>query len=180
MSDLRYGENPHQSAAFYARAGAPAHLLDGVEQLHGKELSFNNLLDLSSARELVEDFAGPACAIVKHNNPCGCALGESAQDAYERAFACDPESAYGGVIAVNRPVDRGCAERMNGQFIEVLLAPGYDEDALEVLREEERAAAGAGGLAAAQPTSTTASPCSAACSCRSATRSPRAASRCAR
>ncbi|HEY3866208.1 MAG TPA: bifunctional phosphoribosylaminoimidazolecarboxamide formyltransferase/IMP cyclohydrolase [Solirubrobacteraceae bacterium] len=134
LSDLRYGENPHQSAAFYAHAGAPTHLLDGVEQLHGKELSFNNLLDLSSARELVEDFEGPACAIVKHNNPCGCALGESAQAAYERAFACDPESAYGGVIAINRPVDRGCAERMNEQFIEVLLAPGYDEDALEVLR----------------------------------------------
>jgi phosphoribosylaminoimidazolecarboxamide formyltransferase/IMP cyclohydrolase len=134
VSDLRYGENPHQSAAFYANVAAPAHLLEGVEQLHGKELSFNNLLDLNSARELVEDFAGPACAIVKHNNPCGCALGESARDAYERAFACDPESAYGGVIAVNRRVDRGCAESMNGQFIEVLLAPGYDADALEVLR----------------------------------------------
>ncbi|MGH2904649.1 MAG: bifunctional phosphoribosylaminoimidazolecarboxamide formyltransferase/IMP cyclohydrolase [Solirubrobacteraceae bacterium] len=134
ISDLRYGENPHQGAAFYANVAAPAHLLDGVEQLHGKELSFNNLLDLGSARELVEDFAGPACAIVKHNNPCGCALGESAQMAYERAFACDPESAYGGVIAINRRVDRSCAERMNGQFIEVLLAPGYDEDALELLR----------------------------------------------
>ncbi len=74
MSDLRYGENPHQRAAFYARVGSPTHLLDGVRQLHGKELSFNNLLDLSSARELVEDFDAPACAIVKHNNPCGCAL----------------------------------------------------------------------------------------------------------
>jgi phosphoribosylaminoimidazolecarboxamide formyltransferase/IMP cyclohydrolase len=134
VSDLRYGENPHQSAAFYARAGAPTHLLEGVEQLHGKELSFNNLLDLSSARELVEDFAGPACAILKHNNPCGCAIGESIQIAYERAFACDPESAYGGVIAVNRRVDRAAAERMNGQFIEVLLAPGYEEDALELLK----------------------------------------------
>jgi phosphoribosylaminoimidazolecarboxamide formyltransferase/IMP cyclohydrolase len=135
VSDLRYGENPHQSAAFYARAGSPTHLLDGVEQLHGKELSFNNLLDLGSARELVEDFEqGPACAILKHNNPCGCALGESVLAAYERAFACDPESAYGGVIAVNRRVDRAAAERMNGQFIEVLLAPGYDEDALEVLQ----------------------------------------------
>ena len=134
VSDLRYGENPHQSAAFFARVGSPTHLLDGVEQLHGKELSFNNLLDLNSARELVEDFAGPACVIVKHNNPCGCALGENGQTAYERAFACDPESAYGGVIAVNRRVDRACAEPMNKQFIEVLLAPGYDEDALEVLR----------------------------------------------
>jgi phosphoribosylaminoimidazolecarboxamide formyltransferase / IMP cyclohydrolase len=134
VSDLRYGENPHQNAAFYARVGSPTNLLDGVQQLHGKELSFNNLLDLSSARELVEAFDGPACAILKHNNPCGCSLGESVLVAYDRAFACDPESAYGGVIAVNRRVDRASAERMNGQFIEVLLAPGYDEDALEVLR----------------------------------------------
>ena len=134
VSDLRYGENPHQQAAFYARVGSPTHLLDGVAQLHGKELSFNNLLDLSSARELVEEFDGPACAIVKHNNPCGCARGESIQAAYERAFACDPQSAYGGVIALNRRVDRACAERLAEQFIEVLLAPGYDADALELLQ----------------------------------------------
>jgi phosphoribosylaminoimidazolecarboxamide formyltransferase/IMP cyclohydrolase len=134
VSDLRYGENPHQSAAFYARAGAPTHLLAGVRQLHGKELSFNNLLDLSSARELVEDFDQPACAIVKHNNPCGCAVAERGQDAYERAFACDPLSAYGGVIAVNTRVDRSFAEALSQQFIEVLLAPGFDEDALEVLQ----------------------------------------------
>jgi len=134
VMDLRYGENPHQQAAFYARAGAPTHLLAGVEQLHGKELSFNNLLDLSSARELVEEFAEPACAIVKHNNPCGCAVGASAQEAYERAFACDPQSAYGGVIAVNRPVDGAFAEELGKQFIEVLLAPGYDAAALEALQ----------------------------------------------
>jgi len=134
VSDLRYGENPHQSAAFYARVGAPAHLLAGVRQLHGKELSFNNLLDLSSARELVEDFDGAACAIVKHNNPCGCAIGETGQESYERAFACDPQSAYGGVIAVNRPVDGAFAQELAKQFIEVLLAPGYDEQALETLQ----------------------------------------------
>jgi phosphoribosylaminoimidazolecarboxamide formyltransferase / IMP cyclohydrolase len=133
VSDLRYGENPHQRAAFYARVGSPTHLLDGVRQLHGKELSFNNLLDLSSARELVEELDGPACAIVKHNNPCGCALGESALHAYERAFACDPQSAYGGVIALNRRVDRAAAEALAGQFIEVLLAPGFDDDALGTL-----------------------------------------------
>ena len=137
VTDLRYGENPHQQAAFYARAGAPTHLLDGVTQLHGKELSFNNLLDLSSARELVEEFDAPACAIVKHNNPCGCALGETIQLAYERAFACDPLSAYGGVIALNRPVDRACAERLSEQFIEVLLAPGFDPAALEVLQAKK-------------------------------------------
>ncbi len=137
VSDLRYGENPHQTAAFYARVGSPTHLLDGVRQLHGKELSFNNLLDLSSARELVEEFDGPACAIVKHNNPCGCAVGEGAQEAYERAFACDPQSAFGGVIALNRRVDRGLAEALSRQFIEVLLAPGFDRDALEVLGEKK-------------------------------------------
>jgi phosphoribosylaminoimidazolecarboxamide formyltransferase / IMP cyclohydrolase len=137
VSDLRYGENPHQRAAFYARVGSPTHLLDGVEQLHGKELSFNNLLDLSSARELVEEFEQPACVIVKHNNPCGCAVGESGGRAYELAFACDPQSAYGGVIAVNRPIDRDFAVALSKQFIEVLLAPSFDEQALEVLREKK-------------------------------------------
>jgi phosphoribosylaminoimidazolecarboxamide formyltransferase/IMP cyclohydrolase len=133
VSDLRYGENPHQRAAFYARVGSPTHLLDGVTQLHGRELSFNNLLDLSSARELVEGLDSPACAIVKHNNPCGCALGETVQAAYERAFACDPLSAYGGVIVLNRAVDRACAQCLSEQFIEVLLAPGFDPGALEIL-----------------------------------------------
>jgi phosphoribosylaminoimidazolecarboxamide formyltransferase / IMP cyclohydrolase len=137
VCDLRYGENPHQRAAFYARAGSPAHLLEGVEQLHGKELSFNNLLDLSSARELVEEFDQPACAIVKHNNPCGCAVAASAQEAYERAFACDPDSAFGGVIALNRAVDRACAQALAGQFIEVLLAPDFDAEALQVLQEKK-------------------------------------------
>jgi phosphoribosylaminoimidazolecarboxamide formyltransferase/IMP cyclohydrolase len=134
VSDLRYGENPHQRAAFYARVGSPTHLLAGVEQLHGKELSFNNLLDLSSARELVEEFSEPACAIVKHNNPCGCAVATSGREAYERAFACDPQSAYGGVIAVNRPIDGAFAQEFGKQFIEVLLAPGYDAAALEALQ----------------------------------------------
>jgi phosphoribosylaminoimidazolecarboxamide formyltransferase / IMP cyclohydrolase len=137
ISDLRYGENPHQSAAFYARAGSATHLLDGVVQLHGKELSFNNLLDLNSARELVEEFDGPACVIVKHNNPCGCALGETAAEAYEKAFACDPLSAYGGVIAFNTRVDSDCAHLMSRQFIEVLLAPGFEAGALELLQEKK-------------------------------------------
>jgi phosphoribosylaminoimidazolecarboxamide formyltransferase / IMP cyclohydrolase len=134
VTDLRYGENPHQQAAFYARVGSPTHLLAGVQQLHGKELSFNNLLDLSSARELVEEFGEPACVIVKHNNPCGCAVADGAREAYERAFACDPQSAYGGVIAVNRPVDLAFAEELGKQFIEVLLAPGYDAAALQALQ----------------------------------------------
>jgi phosphoribosylaminoimidazolecarboxamide formyltransferase / IMP cyclohydrolase len=137
VSDLRYGENPHQSAAFYARVGADTHLLEGVRQLHGKELSFNNLLDLSSARELVEDFSEPACAIVKHNNPCGCAVGEDGRHAYERAFACDPQSAYGGVIVVNRPVDGAFAQELGKQFIEVLLAPAFDAEAHELLEAKK-------------------------------------------
>ena len=137
VSDLRYGENPQQRAAFYARVGAPAHLLEGVAQLHGKELSFNNLLDLSSARELVEEFESPACAIVKHNNPCGCAVADGGQTAYERAFACDPQSAYGGVIAVNRRIDASFARELGKQFIEVLLAPGFDDEALAVLTEKK-------------------------------------------
>jgi phosphoribosylaminoimidazolecarboxamide formyltransferase / IMP cyclohydrolase len=137
VADLRYGENPHQAAAFYARTASPTHLLDGVNQLHGKELSFNNLLDLSSARELVEDFDGPACVIVKHNNPCGCAVASAVQAAYERAFACDPQSAYGGVIAVNRRIDLACAQELSKQFIEVLLAPGFQPDALELLQEKK-------------------------------------------
>jgi phosphoribosylaminoimidazolecarboxamide formyltransferase/IMP cyclohydrolase len=136
-AELRYGENPHQRAAYYRQIGAPTHLLAGVSQLHGKELSFNNLLDLNSARELVEDFAEPACAIVKHNNPCGCALGRDATDAYERAFAGDPISAFGGVIALNRPVDLACAQAISGQFVEVLLAPRFDENALAVLTEKK-------------------------------------------
>ena len=137
VTGLRYGENPHQRAAFYARVGAPTHLLDGVNQLHGKELSFNNLLDLSAARELVEEFDSPACAIVKHNNPCGCAVAEDVRTAYERAFACDPQSAYGGVIALNRRVDAAAAEQLGKQFIEVLLAPGYEPEALSVLQEKK-------------------------------------------
>jgi phosphoribosylaminoimidazolecarboxamide formyltransferase/IMP cyclohydrolase len=137
ISDLRYGENPHQRAAFYARVGSPTHLLDGVTQLHGKELSFNNLLDLNSARQLVEVFGEPACAIVKHNNPCGCAVSQDVRQAYERAFACDPQSAYGGVIAVNRAVDGPFARAIAKQFVEVLLAPGFDSEALELLREKK-------------------------------------------
>jgi phosphoribosylaminoimidazolecarboxamide formyltransferase / IMP cyclohydrolase len=137
VTDLRYGENPHQAAAFYARAGVPTHLLDGVRQLHGKELSFNNLLDLSSARELVEDFQQPACVIVKHNNPCGCAVAPDALVAYERSFACDPQSAYGGVIAINRPIDEALARELSKQFIEVLLAPGFAPEALAVLGEKK-------------------------------------------
>jgi phosphoribosylaminoimidazolecarboxamide formyltransferase/IMP cyclohydrolase len=131
--DLPYGENPHQRAAYYAQVGARMHVLSMVKQHGGKELSFNNLLDLNAGRLLVTEFKVPACAIIKHNNPCGVALGESAVDAYRRAFACDPLSAFGGVICLNRPVNRELAEAIVDQFVELVFAPGYDEDALEVL-----------------------------------------------
>jgi phosphoribosylaminoimidazolecarboxamide formyltransferase/IMP cyclohydrolase len=135
--DLPYGENPHQRAAYYSQVGARMHVLSQVRQHHGKQISFNNILDLDSARAMVRDFEVPACAIVKHNNPCGAAIGASAQEAYEKAFACDPLSAFGGVIALNRRVDKALAERLHQQFIEVLFAPGYDDDALEVLTQKQ-------------------------------------------
>ncbi|HVS29741.1 MAG TPA: bifunctional phosphoribosylaminoimidazolecarboxamide formyltransferase/IMP cyclohydrolase, partial [Solirubrobacteraceae bacterium] len=131
--DLPYGENPHQRAALYNQVGARMSLLSMVQQHAGKALSFNNLLDLNSARLLLAEFQVPACVIIKHNNPCGCALGRDGLDAYQRAFAADPMSAFGGVIAVNRPVDRALAEALTQQFVEVLFAPVYDEQALEVL-----------------------------------------------
>jgi phosphoribosylaminoimidazolecarboxamide formyltransferase / IMP cyclohydrolase len=131
--DLSYGENPHQRAAYYAEVGSRMHVLSMVRQLAGKELSFNNLLDLNGARALVEEFELPACAIIKHNNPCGCAVGSTALDAYERAFAGDPMSAYGGVVCLNRPVDREVAEALVKQFAEIVFAPKFTEDALEVL-----------------------------------------------
>jgi phosphoribosylaminoimidazolecarboxamide formyltransferase/IMP cyclohydrolase len=134
--DLPYGENPHQRAAYYQQVGARMHVLSMVRQHHGKQLSFNNLLDLDSARGLAADFEVPACAIVKHNNPCGGALGRTALEAYQRAFATDPMSAFGGVIALNRPVDRELAEAISEQFVEVIFAPGYDDDALEILTQK--------------------------------------------
>jgi phosphoribosylaminoimidazolecarboxamide formyltransferase/IMP cyclohydrolase len=131
--DLPYGENPHQRAAYYAQVGARMHLLSMVKQIAGRELSFNNVLDLNSGRELIHEFEVPSCVIIKHNNPCGCAVGGSALEAYERAFACDPLSAFGGVICVNRAVDRPFAEALVKQFCEVVFAPRFTEDALEVL-----------------------------------------------
>ncbi|MET0600859.1 MAG: bifunctional phosphoribosylaminoimidazolecarboxamide formyltransferase/IMP cyclohydrolase [Baekduia sp.] len=135
--DLPYGENPHQRAAFYGQVGTRMNVLSQVKQHHGKQISYNNILDLDSARTMVREFEVPACVIVKHNNPCGAALGATAQQAYEQAFACDPMSAYGGVIALNRKVDKATAEKLHQQFIEVLIAPGYDDDALEVLTQKQ-------------------------------------------
>ena len=131
--DLSYGENPHQRAAFYGQVGAPSHLLSMVRQHGGRQLSFNNLLDLHAARLLLREFAAPACAIIKHNNPCGSAVADGPLEAYRKAFAADPMSAFGGVIALNQSVDRATAEAISKQFVEVLFAPGFSPEALEVL-----------------------------------------------
>src|SRR5436190_7913690 len=135
--DLSYGENPHQSAALYVEVGSRSHVLSRVAKLHGRALSFNNVLDLDAARRLLDEFDQSACVIVKHNNPCGVATAASARAAYENALACDPLSAFGGVIALNRSVDKALAERLHEHFIEVLIAPGFEEGALEVLKQKE-------------------------------------------
>jgi phosphoribosylaminoimidazolecarboxamide formyltransferase/IMP cyclohydrolase len=134
VRELSYGENPHQRAAYYAERGARRHLLSRVEQLHGRELSYNNLSDLSAARLMLREFTLPACVVVKHANPCGVALGATIEAAYERALASDPMSAYGGIVVLNRPVSAGLGAALAEQFVEVLLAPGYEEQALEALR----------------------------------------------
>jgi len=131
--ELPYGENPHQRAAYYEQVGARTHVLSMVSQLGGKPLSFNNLLDLDAGRLLLSEFQIPACVIVKHNNPCGVACGSTAIEAYRRAFACDPQSAFGGIVCLNRRVDAELAQELAKQFVEVLFARGYGEDALEAL-----------------------------------------------
>jgi phosphoribosylaminoimidazolecarboxamide formyltransferase/IMP cyclohydrolase len=133
LLDLPYGENPHQQAAYYAERGTRTQLLSRVEQLHGRELSFNNLNDLNAARLLVHEFGRPACVIVKHANPCGAAVAPTIEEAYARALAGDPVSAYGGVVVLNRSVSAALGEALAEQFVEVLFAPGYDDSALAAL-----------------------------------------------
>jgi phosphoribosylaminoimidazolecarboxamide formyltransferase/IMP cyclohydrolase len=128
---LRYGENPHQRAAYYARLGQE-HLLSGVEKLQGKDLSFNNLHDVDAARTLLAELGERAAAvIVKHANPCGVAVGGSLAEVYERAFECDPVSAFGGIVALNESVDAGLAEKITKVFTEVVVAPGFTSGARE-------------------------------------------------
>ena len=135
--DLAYGENPHQRAAYYAERGARSHLLARVEQRHGKALSFNNLNDLHAARLLAREFTLPACVIVKHANPCGVAIGATVEEAYDKALASDPTSAYGGVVVLNGEVEHVLGEKLAQQFVEVLFAPGYSEGALEALTRKQ-------------------------------------------
>jgi phosphoribosylaminoimidazolecarboxamide formyltransferase/IMP cyclohydrolase len=127
VADLRYGENPHQKAAMYADAsgGGVAH----ARQLQGKELSYNNIVDLQAAWDLAQEFEEPVCAIIKHTNPCGAATGKTLAEAYVRALECDPVSAFGGVIGVNRTVDAAAASEMAKLFLEVIAAPAFDEGA---------------------------------------------------
>ncbi len=136
LKDLRYGENPHQRAAVYRdldlRGGLAA-----ARQLHGKDLSYNNLLDLHAAWELAEEFATPVAVLVKHNNPCGVATADRLVDAYSRAHAADAVSAFGGIVAVNRSLDADTARAIAGTFMEAVVAPGYTDDALGVLRQKK-------------------------------------------
>ncbi len=137
LSELRYGENPHQRGALYAVAGAAGGLAR-ARHLQGPALSFTNWLDANSARRLVGDFDEPAAAVIKHTNPCGFAVGPDIAEAYRRAHACDPRSAYGGVVALNRAVDAATAVEIASTFLEVLVAPGVDPAAAETLARRQR------------------------------------------
>jgi phosphoribosylaminoimidazolecarboxamide formyltransferase/IMP cyclohydrolase len=136
VQELRYGENPHQRAALYRDPGHPGGLAS-ARKLSGKELSHNNLLDLHAAWELVREFSEPALAIVKHTNPCGVATAPTLREAFERARATDPVSAFGGIVAANRPLDRPAAEAMAATFIEAIVAPAFLPDALDILRTKK-------------------------------------------
>ena len=132
VQDMRYGENPHQEAAFYRETSVAPGLLAGYEQLQGKELSYNNIADSDAAWECVRSFEAPACVIIKHANPCGVAIGEDSAEAYAKAFLTDSKSAFGGIIAFNREVTGKCAQHVAQQFAEVIIAPSFSEEALEI------------------------------------------------
>lgn len=132
---LRYGENPHQQAGFYVEANPPSTSIACAKQLNGKELSYNNIMDLDAARAIAADFGEPAACVIKHSNPCGCATAATLADAFENAHAGDPVSAFGSIIGINKEVDAATAEKMAvpGRFIEAIVAPGYSAEALEIL-----------------------------------------------
>ena len=137
LQEMRYGENPHQRAALYREPAAPVGSLASYRQLQGKELSFNNAADADAAWRCVNAFGEPTCVIVKHANPCGVASAEAPLAAYRNAFATDPVSAFGGIIAFNRPVDAPTLETIAAQFVEVLIAPAYTADALAVIAQKK-------------------------------------------
>jgi phosphoribosylaminoimidazolecarboxamide formyltransferase/IMP cyclohydrolase len=133
QQSLRYGENPHQKAAFYREPLVAAGTLANAKQLHGKELSYNNINDASAALELVREFAEPAVAVIKHTNPCGVAAGQTIAEAFRKAYEADPVSIFGGIVATNRPVDAETAALLKGIFLEIVLAPSFTPEALEIL-----------------------------------------------
>ncbi|MDR7867496.1 MAG: bifunctional phosphoribosylaminoimidazolecarboxamide formyltransferase/IMP cyclohydrolase [Sporomusaceae bacterium] len=137
VQDLRYGENPHQQAAFYRERGFAGPGVAGARQLHGKELSFNNIVDLEAAFNIVNEFAAPAATIIKHTNPCGTGTGNSLAAAYAKAYEADPVSAFGGIIGLNREVDKATAEQIGQLFAEAVIAPGYSAEALAMLSEKK-------------------------------------------
>jgi phosphoribosylaminoimidazolecarboxamide formyltransferase/IMP cyclohydrolase len=137
VQDLRYGENPHQKAALYREIGSPRWTLVQGEQLHGKGLSFNNILDMDAAWLCVKEFSEPACVIVKHTNPCGVGMGKNLIEAYDKALASDPVSAFGGIVALNKVLEEGLAKKIAERFYEIVIAPAFVEEALEVLIQKK-------------------------------------------
>ena len=129
---LRYGENPHQNAAVYGQFSSY------FDVFHGKEISYNNILDLVAAIEIVEDLDKNSCVIIKHNNPCGAAMGTDPYDSYLKAFRCDPVSAYGGIVAFGAEVDEKLALKLNEIFLEIIVAPSFTEEAISVLQKKKR------------------------------------------
>src|SRR5258708_10819306 len=136
VRDLRYGENPHQQAAFYAVRGE-AGAMTGMEQLHGKATSFNNMLDINAAWRIASDFTQPTAAIVKHQNLCGIASDTDIAKAYRSAFLCDSVSAFGGIVAGNRPVSRELTEALKDTFYDDIIPPPYADDAIPILQERK-------------------------------------------
>lgn len=136
VADLRYGENPHQKAAFYKEIGH-ANGMGAMKQLHGKELSYNNIVDMEAAWNMVWEFTEPAACIIKHTNPCGAAIGSDLQEAYVKAYEADSVSAFGGIVALNREVDAATAMEMSKIFLEVIMAPSFDGEALQILEAKK-------------------------------------------
>ncbi|WP_432407399.1 bifunctional phosphoribosylaminoimidazolecarboxamide formyltransferase/IMP cyclohydrolase [Wukongibacter sp. M2B1] len=137
VGDLRYGENPHQKAAFYRKVEKNEGTLVNADQLHGKELSFNNINDTNGALELLKEYEEPTVVAVKHTNACGVGSGYDIYDAYMKAYECDPKSIFGGIIAANRSIDYRAAEEINKIFVEIVIAPDFDNDALEILKSKK-------------------------------------------
>ncbi|WP_336788933.1 bifunctional phosphoribosylaminoimidazolecarboxamide formyltransferase/IMP cyclohydrolase [Paenibacillus sp. MMO-177] len=137
VQDLRYGENPHQKAAFYSKPLAPVGNITTAEQLHGKELSYNNINDANAALAIVKEFDEPACVAVKHMNPCGVGIGADIHEAYQKAYAADPTSIFGGIVAANRTIGVETAELLSQIFLEIIIAPDFTPEALEVLTKKK-------------------------------------------